>query len=411
MPLTPRTFHWLICPVVCLCFVAAVTPSASGQARDPFRIARMRLVDEDLAPEGITNERVLEAMRSVPRHLYVRPALRHMAYFDQALDIGHKQTISPPFIVAYMTQVLDPQPDDKVLEIGTGSGYQASVLSGLVDEVYTIEIIPQLGRNAQRLLRQLNYDNVQVKIGDGYEGWPEHAPFDKIIVTCSPEDVPQPLVEQLKDGGRMIIPLGERYQQVFHLLEKKDGELVETELLPTLFVPMTGKSEDERDVLPDPGNPQLVNGDFEELRGDEMAVGWHYQRRSTVESDGAPSGSRYLRFINSDPGRSAHILQGLAIDGSKVPSVKISLSLRVEGVRRGTNAQEEPSLVIHFFDQRRRPIGQKVMGPWLADSSSWQHVSETVSVPAAAREAIVQVGLNGSTGTLSIDDVKLMRGR
>ena len=396
---------------LCLVFFAAMTSEGSGQARDPFRVARMRMVDEDLASEGITDERVLDAMRSVPRHLYVRPNLRGLAYFDQALDIGHKQTISPPFIVAYMTQVLDPQPDDTVLEIGTGSGYQASVLSGLVEEVYTIEIIPQLGRNAKRLLRQLGYDNVHVRVGDGYEGWPEHEPFDKIIVTCSPEDVPQPLVDQLKDGGRMIIPLGERYQQVFHLLEKKDGELVETKLLPTLFVPMTGRSEEERDVLPDPARPQIVNGDFEELRDDEMVAGWHYQRRSTVESDGAPSGSRYLSFVNADAGRSAHILQGLAIDGMRVQTVTVSLSLRVEGVRRGSEPQEEPALVVHFFDQRRRPIGRKRMGPWLAESESWQSVSETISVPAAAREAIVQVGLNGATGTLSIDNIKLTPGR
>jgi protein-L-isoaspartate(D-aspartate) O-methyltransferase len=203
--------------------VLARVAFAQGTSRDTFRQARLQMVDVDLATEGIENPRVLDAMRTVPRHLFVRPGLRNLAYFDQALDIGFKQTISPPFIVAYMTQVLDPQPEDRVLEIGTGSGYQAAVLAGLVKEVYTIEIVEDLGKKAERQLKQLKYDNVHVRVGDGYLGWPEHAPFDKIIVTCSPESVPKPLVEQLKDGGRMIIPLGERYQQVFHLLEKQNG--------------------------------------------------------------------------------------------------------------------------------------------------------------------------------------------
>src|SRR5581483_9449123 len=149
---------------------------------------------------------------------------------------GDKQTISPPYIVAYMTELLDPQPDDKVLEIGTGSGYQAAVLSPLVKEVYTIEIVESLGKAAAKRLKDLKYKNVFCKVGDGYLGWPEHAPFDKIIVTCSPENVPKPLVEQLKDGGKMIIPLGERYQQVFHLFEKQNGELKATRLGNTLFV-------------------------------------------------------------------------------------------------------------------------------------------------------------------------------
>jgi protein-L-isoaspartate(D-aspartate) O-methyltransferase len=281
------------------------------------------------------------------------------------------------------------------------------VLSSLVAEVYSIEILPQLGRNAEKILKQLDCDNVYTKVGDGYEGWEEHAPFDKIIVTCSPEAVPQPLVDQLKDGGRMIIPLGERYQQVFHLLEKKDGQLVTTELLPTLFVPMTGRSEDERSVLPDPRRPEVVNGGFEDLREDGLARGWHYQRRTRIEESGAPQGSRYLVFENSDPGRNSHILQGLALDGSQVPHITLSLNIKVEQVRRGPGAGESPQLIIHFFDQRRQPIGQQSIGPWLAESENWQTVAERIAVPASTREAIVQVGLNGATGTLAIDSVTL----
>ncbi|MGE5191268.1 MAG: protein-L-isoaspartate(D-aspartate) O-methyltransferase, partial [Deltaproteobacteria bacterium] len=182
---------------------------ASAQSRDRFSEARNRMVDEYLVKEGIKNPAVIKSMRTVPRHLFVAPAMRDQAYFDQAIAIGQKQTISPPFIVAYMTETLDPQPTDTVLEIGTGSGYQAAVLSGLVRDVYTIEIVEQLGKNAAHVLREQKFNNVHCKIGDGFKGWPEYAPFDKIIVTCSPEDVPQPLIDQLKDGGKMIIPLGE----------------------------------------------------------------------------------------------------------------------------------------------------------------------------------------------------------
>jgi protein-L-isoaspartate(D-aspartate) O-methyltransferase len=365
------------------------------------------MVEEYIAREGVKSERVVSAMRQVPRHEFVPANQRMHAYDDAALPIGFQQTISPPFIVAYMTQVLDPQPEDKVLEIGTGSGYQAAVLAPLVADVYTIEIIPQLGRNAEKILKQLDCDNVYTKVGDGYEGWPEVAPFDKIIVTCSPESVPQPLVDQLKDGGKMIIPLGERYQQVFHLFEKRDGQLVSTELLPTLFVPMTGRSEDERSVQPDPRNPEIVNGGFEDLREDGLARGWHYQRRTRIEESGAPQGTNYLVFENSDPGRTSHILQGLALDGSQVPFITLSLNIRVDRVRNGPESGQAPQLIIHFFDQRRQPIGQKSIGPWLAESENWQSVAERIQVPAATREAIIQVGLNGATGTLAVDNVQL----
>ena len=200
-----------------------------------------------------------------------------------SLPIGEGQTISPPTFVAYMTEQLEPQPDDRVLEIGTGSGYQAAVLSPLVKEVYSIEIVESLGKQAQQTLKRLKYANVFVKIGDGYLGWPEHAPFDKIIVTCSPEKVPQPLIDQLKEGGRMIIPVGERYQQVFHLLKKQDGKLINEALRPTLFVPMTGKAEESREVQPDPLHPKLVNGGFEEVIGSSgEPTGWYFVRQMKV---------------------------------------------------------------------------------------------------------------------------------
>lgn len=386
----------------------ACTLSNSAQAqRNQYDLLRNRMVEEHIASEGVTNPRVLESMRTVPRHLFVLPQLRNQAYFDQALDIGFKQTISPPFIVAYMTEVLDPQPTDRVLEIGTGSGYQAAVLSSLVKEVYSIEIVEPLGKRTAALLERLNYDNVFTRIGDGYLGWPEKAPFDKIIVTCSPEDVPKPLVDQLKEGGRMIIPLGERYQQVFYLFEKEGGKLKQTELVPTLFVPMTGKMEELRDVQPDPTKPTLANGGFEEDENEDgLADGWHYQRRSTLSED-AFAGSKSICFENDESSRTAHMLQAFPIDGTKISRLKMSWAMKSENIRQGRSPQEQPGIVIYFFNSRRIPTDRVAIGPWLADQASWKQSSVMVEVPRTAREAIIQAGLNGATGTLYLDEFSL----
>ncbi|TWT59072.1 Protein-L-isoaspartate O-methyltransferase [Thalassoglobus neptunius] len=396
----------LIC-LITLTTLLATDQSLLAQGRDRYSADRERMVEEFIVAEGVENPRVIDVMRTVPRHLFVKPEHRRLAYFDQALDIGFKQTISPPFIVAYMTETLDPQPEDKVLEIGTGSGYQAAVLSGLVDQVYTIEIVEPLGERTQRLLKRLEYDNVHCRIGDGYQGWPEHAPFDKIIVTCSPEDVPQPLIEQLKEGGRMIVPLGERYQQVFHLFEKVDGELKQTELIPTLFVPMTGQMEELRKVKPDPLHPSLANTGFElDSNSDGLADSWHYQRRSSLSED-AFRGEKALRFENNEPGRMAHILQGLAIDGSQVPRVNLSWAMKSANIRPGQSTRELPGITIYYFDSKRIPIDRVTMGPWLADQAEWKQFTRAIEVPRQAREAILQVGLNGATGVLYLDELEL----
>ena len=198
-------------------------------------------------PRGIHDERVLAAMSKVPREEFVPVSMRAQSYADSALPIGHDQTISQPFIVAYMTEQLRLQPTDRVLEIGTGSGYQAAVLAELVAEVYTIEIIEPLAKNAEATLEHLGYKNVHVKVGDGYQGWPDVAPFGAVIVTCAPDKVPQPLTQQLKEGGRMIIPVGSGIMdQQLYLLEKKNGELAQRAILPVRFVPMAGKAAKQK---------------------------------------------------------------------------------------------------------------------------------------------------------------------
>jgi protein-L-isoaspartate(D-aspartate) O-methyltransferase len=214
-----------------------------------FDAMRRQMVETQLSArgDGIRDPRVLAAMGKVPRQEFVPPDLRHLAYADSPLPIGHQQTISQPYVVAFMTEKLQPRPGDRVLEIGTGSGYQAAVLSGLVKELYSIEIVPELAKRATSDLKRLGYDNVHVRAGDGFKGWPEAAPFDAIIVTCAPEAVPDPLVVQLKDGGRMIIPVGRNGAQELILLRKQAGKLEQRAVLPVRFVPMTGEAQRQRD--------------------------------------------------------------------------------------------------------------------------------------------------------------------
>ncbi len=207
-----------------------------------FTLARERMVKGQLATpaRGISHPGVLAVMGNVPRHEFVPLSERSRAYDDKPLPIGYRQTISQPFIVAFMTEHLNPMPADKVLEIGTGSGYQAAVLAGLVRSVYSIEIIDDLARRAEHDLKRLGYANVTVRSGDGYMGWPDAAPFDAVIVACAPDHVPQPLIEQLREGGRMIIPVGPGGTQMLHVLRKENGRLAQLDVLPVRFVPMTG---------------------------------------------------------------------------------------------------------------------------------------------------------------------------
>jgi protein-L-isoaspartate(D-aspartate) O-methyltransferase len=212
----------------------------AAQRADEFTALRERMVTQQLASRDIRDARVLDAMQRIPRHLFVPELRRAAAYDDTPLPIGYGQTISQPYIVAFMTQALQAGPDHRVLEIGTGSGYQAAVLSVLAKQVYTIEILPQLAEQARALLSAHGYRNVQVRTGNGYLGWPEHAPYDRIIVTAAPAEVPEPLVRQLKVGGIMAIPVGTATQELRILRRTANGtETLKT--LPVRFVPMTSK--------------------------------------------------------------------------------------------------------------------------------------------------------------------------
>jgi len=212
---------------------------------DPYEVERHALVDSFLRDPGsrLSDLRVIESMRETPRHFFIPEDQRDRAYADHPLPIGFDQTISQPSLVAFMTEQLRPEPGDRVLEIGTGSGYQAAVLSRLVAEVYSIEIVEPLADRAAQTLSALGYKNVHTRAGNGYLGWPEEAPFDAIIVTCAPDDIPPALTDQLREGGRMLIPVGpQTAPQELYLLEKREGKIKKRSILPVRFVPMTGRS-------------------------------------------------------------------------------------------------------------------------------------------------------------------------
>lgn len=230
---------------VSLLLSCGATPSLVQQPSDEYRMVRESMVATQLRARDIRDSRVLDAMREVPRHLFVPEEIRHLAYQDSPLPIGLNQTISQPYIVALMTQLAEPRAGDRAFEVGTGSGYQAAVLSRLVGEVYTVEIIEPLADRARTVLEEVGYENVHVRAGDGYAGWPEEAPFDIILVTAAAPRVPEPLVEQLREGGRLVIPVGApaAVQQLI-LLRKEGGRLRERRVIPVRFVPMTGQVQE-----------------------------------------------------------------------------------------------------------------------------------------------------------------------
>jgi protein-L-isoaspartate(D-aspartate) O-methyltransferase len=235
--------YFLFITMILFLFLAVLIEGKEASKPIPkgdFRAMRERMIETQIKARGIKNPRVLAAMLKVERHLFVPKESQSTAYSDHPLPIGEDQTISQPYIVAFMTEQLELKGTERVLEIGTGSGYQAAILAELAKEVYTIEIIPSLGISAQKRLQELGYRDIYVKVGDGYLGWPEKAPFDAIIVTCAPDHIPTPLIEQLKEGGRMVVPVG-NYPQALKKIVKRSGKMESLDVLPVIFVPMTGE--------------------------------------------------------------------------------------------------------------------------------------------------------------------------
>ncbi len=220
--------------------------------QDPFAIERARMVRTQIEERGVRNPEVLRVMRAVPRHLFIPEPMRSQAYEDHPVPMGYGQTISQPYIVGLMTELLEPNKDLTVLEIGTGSGYQAAVLSGLVKHLYTIEIVPELARSAAATLEKLGYRNVTVRHGDGYQGWPEQAPFDRIIITAAPPEIPKALLEQLKPGGKLVAPVGSSvFGQDLVVIDKAlNGRLRRRSIIPVMFVPMVRGKDSSSPPLP-----------------------------------------------------------------------------------------------------------------------------------------------------------------
>ncbi|MGI9467299.1 MAG: protein-L-isoaspartate(D-aspartate) O-methyltransferase [Rubripirellula sp.] len=404
----------------------------SADGNDPYWDSRHQMVETCIGAAGVTDPRVLHAIRNTLRHEFMPEEMWNQAYLDMAVPIGDSQTISSPFTVALMTETLRPSETDRVLEVGTGSGYQAAVLSPLVEHVYSVEIMPCLSRQASATLRRLKYDNVSTRVADGFEGWPEAAPFDKIIVTCSPESVPEPLIKQLREGGTLIIPVGERYQQTLFRMVKTNGKLVQEELRPTLFVPMTGEAEHGRQVLPDATNPALVNGNFEikarptsgpansltplpitaAVRMAAQIPGWYYGRQVSLVDGStrnpAAVGKTFVRFTNQTPGLSSHLLQGISVDGRHVQQLALSGFCRTSGVVVGADANAAPMISISLYDGSRSELAVFWLGPF-GGSHDWKAQKTVFDVPVASREAILRIGLFGATGMADFDDIRLSK--
>jgi protein-L-isoaspartate(D-aspartate) O-methyltransferase len=233
-----KTTHEICVSCLALVFITSNCFNGQDSKEDKYLRQRKTMIEQQIQGRGIRNRKVLTAFMNVPRHKFVPKEYQSDSYDDRPLPIGYNQTISQPYIVAYMTEILNPDSTKNVLEIGTGSGYQAAILSLLYKNVYSVEIIEALGERARKVFDEEGYTNIKVKIGDGYQGWKEYAPFDAILVTCAPSVIPQPLLDQLAEGGKMIIPVGVYYNQVLYLLEKRNGKIRKTETLPVVFVPM-----------------------------------------------------------------------------------------------------------------------------------------------------------------------------
>jgi protein-L-isoaspartate(D-aspartate) O-methyltransferase len=385
----------------------AETPSAR-QGGDALATLRRAMVERDVVAVGVKNRAVLAALRATPREEFLAPEYRSLAYEDLALPIGHGQTTPAPGVVAALVERLDVRPGEKVLEIGAGCGYQTALLSRLASKVYAIEIVPELGKSAAERLDRLGYHNAKIQIGDGYQGWAEHAPFDKIVVACSPESVPPPLVEQLREGGRMLVALGDRHQQTLYSLKKVHGQLTATTLEETFTSAMSGVASAVRSPEDDAPLTPLANVGFElETLRAGKPDGWHSLRQARLDSTVlAGHGYRCLTFANRQPGRSAGAMQGMAVDGRRIQSLDVSAWIRCQQAQSGKTPTQLPRISLTFLDDNQQPITEEALGPW-DGTFAWRQVRSEVLVPPQTRMALIAIGLFGAVGEASFDDIEL----
>jgi protein-L-isoaspartate(D-aspartate) O-methyltransferase len=386
-------------------FTPARAADNAAKANAEFAKLREEMVKADLVAGGIKHPDVLRVMKATPRHEFIPPSMRGSAYFDTSLAIGDGQTISAPFVVAQMLAKLDLQSTDNVLEIGTGSGYNAALLSQMAKDVYSIEICPRLATQARVTVAKLGYANVHVKEGDGFKGWPEHAPFDKIVVTCAPADVPEPLIAQLKEGGTMLIPVGSRFEQILFHLKKEYGQLSVISRQPTYFVPMTGAAQEG--VATAPTNTEIINGSLERMENiPGLPDGWYSLKQVDCENGQGRSGSHGFHFSNNTPGRSAYAMQAFAVDGRKSKLIDISAWVRGQSLR--TKSDAAPArIAITYYDQNQLPAGEGSINLTSGDQTQWHEVTGRLPVPPQARWAVFAVTLGETLGDLWADDFSL----
>lgn len=414
---------------------------SSRRGRDSWVVlpaAKFFVENELVLQDGLENDLVLSAMMRIPREKFLPQNKKSGAYRDVAIPIGCSRMDYSPYITAYCISQLDPAPDDKVLEIGTGCGYASAVLSLLVREVHTVEFHATLSKKANQSLKKIGIKNVYGKIGDGFQGCPEQAPFDKIIVWGAVEDIPESLIDQLKEGGRMVVSVGEKYQQTLYLCRKKNGELKKETLPPTFFTSMPGEAESRRILLADPKNPSILGGDFEHYYGEtRLPYGWYHVKNARIlQGPDAPNGTNYMRFevepeytIVHDPHemedsygeppeqfvpsaeKTAQIVQSFAIDGKTVSRVKFGVFLRAENIQP-LDPQNPPkgTIVLAFYGEDREVL-QCVQLASVYGSFNWKPFSTEIPVPRKTLEADLYIGLFQNAGRLDIDAVSLERTR
>ena len=385
-------------------FLLAV--AANGQNRDPWAEARARMVEYEVVAAGVKDARVCDAMRTVPRHEFIPAAMRRYAYFDMAVPIGEGQTISSPFIVAYMTEQLQPQPTDKVLEIGTGSGYQAAVLSGLVAKVYSIEIVELAGKtcgaNAPPAGLQEHRDEDRRRLSRLAGTCPLRQDHRHLLAGERPQ-----AAGGATQGGRPIggSPRASATSKLSTCSRKSTTSSRPSPCSRRFSCRWWAAPRMSGSCSPTPSEPAIINGDFKNLSGDQP-VGWYYLRQGRVEPSGRTPGGNCLSLRNDSPGRAALALQAVGIDGRLTREIEISLWVRGQNVQPGSLPEQPPALSIAFFNANRQQVGRQEIGPW-SGSFDWMEKRLRIKVPPSARLASVEVGLGGGTGRLSVTEVTM----